>query len=78
MSSIKWTGGSLEAALQQTVYPQVRDNVDAKLRAVRCPVHGTTPTSVTIKGSSLDDLSWEAKGCCDKLVAAMRQAFQAE
>jgi hypothetical protein len=27
MSSFKWTGGSPEAAMQQVVFPQVRDNV---------------------------------------------------
>lgn len=72
---IKWTGGSLEAAMQQVVYPQVRDNVAAKLGGVRCPVHGTTATSVTVKGTSLDDMSWEAKGCCDQLVEAMKRSL---
>lgn len=72
---ISWTGGSLEAALHQVVYPQVRDNVAAKIRAVRCPAHGTTPTSVTVSGHSLDDLSWEASGCCDQLVKAIKLAL---
>ena len=76
MATIKWRGGSPQAAIQQAVYPQVRDNVAKKLRAVRCPEHGTGPTSVTINGHSLATLSWEAKGCCDRLVEAMKQSLR--
>lgn len=73
---LKWTGGSPEAAIQQVVYPQIRDNVAALLRAVRCPVHGTGPTSVTVTGHSLATLGWHAQGCCEKLTEAMKVAFK--
>lgn len=75
MTTIKWRGGSPEAAIQQAAYPQVRDNVAKKLRAVRCPVHGAGPTSVTVKGHNLSTLSWEASGCCDQLVKAMKRSL---
>lgn len=42
MADFKWTGGSMEAAIDQVVFPQVRDNVAARLRAVRCPEHRWT------------------------------------
>lgn len=71
----KWTGGSPEAAIQQVIYPQVRDNIAARLRAVRCPVHGTTPTLVTVSGHSLDTLTWHAQGCCEKLTEALKAVF---
>jgi hypothetical protein len=56
--SIQWNGGSIEAAL----FPQVRDTVAARLREIRCPEHGSVPTSVTVTGPDLDTLSWEIRG----------------
>ncbi len=76
MTYIKWTGGSPEAAMQQVVFPQVRDNVATSLRSVRCPEHGTNPTSVTVSGHDLDSLSWHVEGCCDKLIEAAKQALR--
>jgi hypothetical protein len=75
MADIRWTGGSLEAAIQQVVFPQVRDNIAARLRAVRCPEHRTGPTSVTVSGHSIDLVTWEVRGCCSKLVEAAKRAF---
>lgn len=76
MTYIKWTGGSPEAAMQQVVFPQVRDNVAARLRSVRCPEHGMHPTSVLLSGHSLDSLSWRVEGCCDRLIQAARHALR--
>ena len=75
--NIKWTGGSMEAAINQVIYPQVRDNVAKILRATRCPEHGTGPTSVSITGHNMDTLGWRAEGCCDKLTEAMKAAVGA-
>jgi hypothetical protein len=74
--SIKWTGGSPEAAINQVVFPQVRDNVAARLREVRCPVHGSTPKSVTVTGRDMASLGWHISGCCDKLTEAVKDAFR--
>lgn len=73
---IRWTGGSPEAAIQKVVFAQVRDNVAARLRDMRCPEHGTRPTSVDVTGHNLDSLKWEIHGCCAKLREAAAQAFK--
>lgn len=74
--TIKWRGGSFEQAVSRTVFPQVRDNVAARLRDIRCPEHGTRPTSVTVTGRDLRSLGWEVRGCCDKLRDAAAVAFR--
>jgi hypothetical protein len=74
--TIKWRGGSLENALQATVFPQVRDNVEKALRGARCAIHGKTPTRVVVSGRDLKSLQWEVFGCCkDGLTAAAPRAL---
>ena len=74
--SIKWTGGSPEAAINKVVLPQLKENLAAQLREVRCPEHGSTPTTVTITGEKMDSLLLHVTGCCDKLTEAVRNAFR--
>ena len=38
MTSIKWTGGSMETAIRQVAFPQDRDDVAARLRDSTAPV----------------------------------------
>ena len=73
---IKWTGGSAEAAINQVVYPQVRDNVATRLAAVRCPVHGTAPTAVEVTGHDMNSLGWQVRGCCEALTEAAKGAVR--
>jgi hypothetical protein len=73
--SIKWNGRTFEDALNKAAFTQVRDNVAKRLRAARCPEHGTHPTSVTVTGHDLKTLNWELRGCCPKLREAARQAL---
>ena len=73
---IEWTGGSPEAAINQVIYPQVRDNVAGRLREVRCPVHGSAPTSVEVPGHDIDTLAWQVRGCCEALIEAAKDALR--
>lgn len=76
MATIKWTGGSLEAAMNQVVFPQVRDNVAARLRQARCATHGLTPERVEVTGHDMDSLGWKVYGCCQEgLKEAARRAL---
>jgi hypothetical protein len=75
MTTIKWNGRNAEDAINQALFTQVRDNVAKQLRASRCPVHGTGPTSVTVKGQDLKTLHWDATGCCDQLIEGMRRSL---
>jgi hypothetical protein len=74
--TIRWNGGDFEDALNKAAFTQVRDNVTKRLRAARCPEHGTNPTSVTVSGRDLKTLKWEVKGCCDKLTEAAARALK--
>lgn len=59
-------------ALEQAVLKQVSEGVVKSLNSVRCAEHNQTPR-VTVKGQSLDKLSFEITGCCQALIDAARQ-----
>lgn len=56
-------GGALEAAVLQSVSASIK----ARVGNIRCPEHGQTPRIVG-KGRSLDTLSFDVSGCCQKLI----------
>jgi hypothetical protein len=56
-------------ALEKAVLGKVSDHILKVLSSVRCPEHGTSP-KVTVKGRSLDNLSFEMAGCCQALIDA--------
>lgn len=56
-------------ALEQAVLKQVSEGVVKSLNSVRCAEHNQTP-NVTVKGLSLDKLSFEITGCCQALIDA--------
>lgn len=58
----------LEKAVMEAVSKQIRQ----KVSACRCPEHGKAP-SILAKGRDLRSLSFEVKGCCDKLIADVRR-----
>ena len=53
--------------LEPAILKETGDRVAKALASVTCPEHGQRP-KVTIKGQTLNDLSWEITGCCDALV----------
>lgn len=53
--------------LQKAMYRDVSENVRRRLAALRCPEHGSSPRVMT-RGQSLDRLSFELAGCCQKLI----------
>lgn len=52
---------------EKQIVKATAEAVAKKLRSVRCPDHGQAPT-VTFKAKSVKDLSWEIKGCCEKVI----------
>jgi hypothetical protein len=75
--SIKWNGGSPEAAINNVLFPQIRDNMAKALRAARCPEHGTHPTKVEVTGHDMKSLEWRVYGCCpEKLREAGLRALR--
>jgi hypothetical protein len=61
------TGDALEAAIMQSV----SDSIKKSVGSVRCPEHGTAPKIVG-KGRSLNNLSFEVSGCCQKLIDSVK------
>lgn len=51
-------GMAMEAATQE---------IRRKIGSCRCPEHGKSPT-VVAKGRDVSKLSFEMRGCCDKLI----------
>lgn len=54
-------------ALEQAVLKQVSEGIVKSLSSVRCAEHNQPPR-VTVKGQSLDKLSFEIAGCCQALI----------
>lgn len=53
------------------------DQITANLEQVHCPVHGTSPTNVTMERQG-DELKFTASGCCDELQKAVNAAFSGQ
>lgn len=58
----------LEKAVMEAVSKQIRQ----KIGSCRCPEHGRSP-SILAKGRSLESLSFEVKGCCEKLIEDVKR-----
>jgi hypothetical protein len=56
-------GNALEAALLKATQSALAE----KLASVRCPDHQQEP-EITARGQSFKELSFEVKGCCEKLI----------
>jgi hypothetical protein len=54
---------ALEAAILRSVSASIKDRVGN----IKCPDHGQTPKIVG-KGRSLNTLSFDVSGCCQKLI----------
>jgi hypothetical protein len=48
------------------VMEAAKDTLEKKIRQVRCPVHGSTVTSITTTKQG-DNLQFEYECCCDEL-----------
>lgn len=57
--------------LEKAIYKQVEESIKKRVGTARCPEHGTAP-KIVCKGHSLDSLSFEVSGCCDKLIDAVK------
>jgi hypothetical protein len=59
--------------LEKALLSEVAANVKKALGSVTCPEHGQRP-KVVVKGRDIKNLSWEVKGCCQKLIdSAMKK-----
>jgi hypothetical protein len=63
---------NMRDAVEGMVLEAVSKQIRQKVGACRCPEHGRRPTIVA-KGRDLKSLSFEVKGCCDKLIEDVRR-----
>ena len=62
-------------AQEKAMLAEVATSTKKALSSVTCPEHGQKP-KVTIKGRTVDDLSWEIEGCCQALIDTAMEKLQ--
>jgi hypothetical protein len=58
--------------LTKAVLSKVAEQVKGKLVSVRCSDHGGSP-KIICKGRSIENLSFEVSGCCEKLIDTVKR-----
>jgi hypothetical protein len=58
---------SAESPEQQDMMERVMETISARMEGVTCPDHNEAPRFLC-SGESIDDLSIQIHGCCEKLV----------
>jgi hypothetical protein len=71
MTDIKVTVPNIEKA----VFQSVKESIEKKLAAIRCPDHRRSPR-VTASGTSVSNLKWKVDGCCQKVIDAATKALR--
>lgn len=61
------SGDRFASEVEKAILTGVQNNIRQALRTVTCHDHGGRP-SVVVKGSSLNNLTFEVHGCCEDLV----------
>jgi hypothetical protein len=61
--------------IEKAVFRSVKESIEKKLAAVRCPEH-RQPPRVTASGTSVSNLKWKVDGCCRKLIDATNRALR--
>ena len=61
---------NISDALEAAVLRSIQDSLIRKVGPVRCPEHGSMP-KIVCRGRSLNELSFEVSGCCQKLIDAV-------
>ena len=62
-------------ALRKVALEAVVEGIQKALGSVRCQEHDQSPT-VKVKGSTMDDLSFEVGGCCQSLIDAVQEKLR--
>ncbi len=58
--------------LQKAVFVEVEKSLLRTIGNAKCPIHNKGPI-VVVTGPSLEKLSYEVKGCCDKLIEVVKK-----
>ena len=61
--------------LGKAVLAKAGDTARAGIARVRCPVHGSSPSNIRVRGSG-DRLRFQYDTCCDRLQEAVKVSFR--
>jgi hypothetical protein len=67
--------GRLAEEFTKAIKSDVMNEAARSVGEVRCPVHGTHPSSVRVREEGRK-LRFEYEACCEELTAAVEAAFQ--
>ena len=70
----KVSANEFARALQEDVLKMVEREVQQRVNRIRCPEHGKAAHVTPIR--SAGQLTWEIRGCCQKLVAEVQKLLQ--
>ena len=65
----------MEDALESAILSQVAEFVKESVGNLRCAEHEQSP-KIKVKGSNLDNLSFDISGCCNDLIEKVRAKFE--
>jgi hypothetical protein len=71
----KVSPSSVGDALEKAVLQGVSDSIKQSVGSLRCPEHGSAP-KIVAKGKSVDNLSFQVSGCCQKLIDKVQSKLQ--
>lgn len=66
---------SAETPEQQDMMERIMETISAHMQGISCPDHKETPRFLC-SGESVDDLSIQVHGCCEKLVELATQRMK--
>jgi len=58
-------------ALTKAALEKAQEHLKKVVGSARCPEHGAT-AKITFKGRSVDKLSYDVSGCCQKLIDGVK------
>ena len=65
----------MEDTLESAILSQVAEFVKESVGNLRCAEHKQSP-KIKVKGSNLDNLSFDISGCCNDLIEKVRAKFE--
>jgi hypothetical protein len=60
--------------LKEAAVEAVKDSLQAKIEAVRCPVHNQNAKAV-LKETTGGKLNYDIQGCCDELIEEVKRSL---
>jgi hypothetical protein len=68
-------GGEESTEMDEATRKKVERYVTKRVGGMRCPDHDKPPT-VICRGTRLDNLSFEVKGCCNKIIYMVKTKLE--